>query len=258
MHRPRRKLASKTLILLGLAVVTGGFAAEARVLRIRSDSWMPFNGDPAGEKPGYVIEVLREIFEPQGVKIDYQIMPWTDSVKAVEAAQAEGIIGTDVTEAAKMLIGKVPIAEPIFSLFVRKDSPWKYQNIRSLKELRLGVVEGYNYWPSIDEYIKKSTAPAVHVYSGNAPAAEAVADLTSGKIDVMVESVLVFYWSLKSNGQKISDFRSAYSESTEPLYVAFAKTEQGREYTRMFDEGLVKLKASGRFDAILAKYGSTK
>jgi len=188
--------------------------AEETLLRVRADSWMPFNGDPAAEKPGYVVEFLREIFEPQGIKVDYQVMPWTDALKAAAAGEVDGVLCANIHEAEKLVTGHEPIAEPQFSLFVRKESKWTYQNLRSLQTVRLGAVEGYSYWDSIDGYIKKGVEPAVKFYRGNAPAAEAVADLSEGKIDVFVESVLVFYWALKNTDRKFSDFRAAYTEPT--------------------------------------------
>lgn len=258
MTKSSSALLSKLLFLLALALANVSSAEESLTLRIRADAWMPFNGDPAAKQPGYVVEFLREIFEPQGIKVDYQIMPWAAAVKAAEAGEIDGIIGANKKEAENLVTGTVSIAEPQFALFVRKDSPWKYESLRSLQSIHLGAIEGYSYWASLDGYIKKSTAPALKMYTGDNPLAEAMVDLVDGKIDVMPESVLVFVWMTKNTGRKFSDFRIAYSETAEPLYVAFSKTEQGRKYTRMFDLGLRKLKDSGRFDAILGGYGFTK
>jgi polar amino acid transport system substrate-binding protein len=185
-------------------------------------------------------------------------MPWADAVKAAEAGGIDAIIGANATEAAKLVVGRECIAEPQFGIFVRKDHPWKYENVRSLSEVTLGAAEGYSYWSSIDAYLKKTAAPKVRLYSGEAPASAAVADLRSGKIDAFVESMLVFVWAVKGAGQKFNDYRMAYSEPAEALYVAFAKNPQGQEYARQFDEGLRRLKASGRFDAILDRYGFAK
>jgi polar amino acid transport system substrate-binding protein len=96
------------------------------------------------------------------------------------------------------------------------------------------------------------------MYTGDTPLNEGLADLVSGKIDAMPESVLVFVWTVKSTGRKFSDFRIAYSETAEPLFVAFAKNESGRKYARLFDQGLRELKESGRFQKILDSYGFAK
>jgi len=40
--------------------------------------------------------------------------------------------------------------------------------------------------------------------------------------------------------------------------VAFTKNKQGSDFARKLDAGLAKLKASGRYDAILDRYGFTR
>lgn len=253
-----RRLRLFALLVAAVAVTNASLAAVPEVLRIRADSWMPFNGDPAGEKPGYVVELLREIFEPLGIRIDYQIMPWAGAVKAAEAAEIEGIIGANKKEAVNLVTGGESISEPKFALFTRATSSWKYESLRSLHEMKIGAIEGYTYWDGLDDYLKKAQPPAVKLYSGDTPLIDAVADLSSGKTDVLVESVVVFYWAAKSMGRSATDFRMAYSQQSEPLYVAFAATAQGRKYARLFDQGIRELKKNDRFEAILGKYGLGK
>ena len=255
VHSALRHFFSLGCLGLGLGSVA---FAETGVIHIRADSWMPFNGDPAAKQPGYVVEVLREIFEPKGIKVDYQIMPWAAAVKAAEAAEIDGIIGANAAEAKNLVTGNEAIAEPQFALFVRKDNPWKYETLRSLQGVRLGAIDGYSYWTSLDAYIKKNTPPAIKTYTGDTPLIEGMADLVNGQIDVMPESVLVFVWTAKSTGRKFSDFRIAYTETAEPLFVAFSKTTEGRKHAHIFDQGLREMKDSGRLQAILDSYGFVK
>jgi polar amino acid transport system substrate-binding protein len=250
-----RRAVLLSIFVFAWGAVVAARAADTPVLRIRADSWMPFNGDPAAEKPGYVVELLREVFEPQGIKVEYQTMPWADALKAAEAGKIEGVIGANHTEAAHLVTGAEAIAEPKFALFVRRDFAWKYESLRSLPKIRLGAIEGYNYWESIDGYIKQAHPPQLTLYTGETPLVQALADLSSGKIDVMVESVLVFYWAAKSAGRPAAAFRIAYSQQSEPLYVAFSPTSEGREYARRFDLGLKELRERGRFGQLLQKYG---
>lgn len=249
--RPFRLLALLAVACLAPACLAG----EVETLRVRADSWMPFNGEPTGEKPGYVVELLREIFEPQGIKIDYRIMPWAAAVKAAEAGEIDGIIGANPKEAINLVTGAESIAEPRFALFARSTSSWKYESLRSLHDVKLGAIEGYHYWESLDGYLKKAQPPAMKLYSGDTPLVEGIADLSSGKIDVLVESVVVFYWAMKSSGRSATDFRITYSQQSDPLYVAFAATVRGRKYAQLFDEGIRELKKTERFQAILGKYG---
>lgn len=243
------------LLLIGLASLLTTLTADPKVLRVRADFWMPFNGDPAAAQPGYVVELLREVFKEEGVAVDYQIMPWTAAVSAAEAGEIDAIIGANEKEAARLLTGNVPIAEPKFALFTRKDSTWNYGSARSMQDIKLGVIAGYSYWQGLDSYVAKAAPTAVKVYASEDPLREAIADLLAGQIDALPESVLVFHWATRASGMKFTDFRMAYSEASAPLYVAFAKNDQGRQFARAFDAGLRRLQASGRFQTILDAYG---
>lgn len=219
---------------------------------------MPFNGEPGLEKPGYVVELLQAIFEPAGTKVDYQITPWTEALRSAEAGTIDAVIGANKKEAAKLYTGTESIAEPKFALFVRSNSAWRYESLRSLQDVRLGAIDGYKYWDSLDGYLQKAQPTAVKLYGGETPLVEALADLSSGDIDALVENVVVFYWAAKAAGLKVTDFRIAYVQESEPLYVAFAPNQKGRQQAQFFDQGIRELKKTGRYYIILRQYGLGK
>jgi len=146
----------------GLVAVT----ASAETLRLRADLWLPYNGDPAAEHPGFAIELAKAIFEPQGIKVDYQIMPWVDALEAARAGKIDGVIGAGSAELKGLTAPQESIGEPRVVLLVRKDNPWQFDSNASLKNVRMGVIEGYTYWDSLDEYIKANKAPKIVTFLG--------------------------------------------------------------------------------------------
>jgi polar amino acid transport system substrate-binding protein len=224
-------------------------------LRVRADTWMPFNGEPTGERPGYVVELARMIFEPAGIKVDYQLMPWKESLAAARNGEIEAVIGANPTEAAGLTIPRGAIGMPRVALFVKKENPWKYQNIQSLNAVRLGAITGYSYWDSLDEFLKTNRSGKVTFFGGETPLDDGIAQLKSGKIDVMAETLAVFIWTVRSQGGSPSDYRVAYLQAGEPIYMAFSKTDTGIQYAKIFDEGLVRLRKSGELANVLKKYG---
>ncbi|MGK5093936.1 hypothetical protein WDW89_18225 [Deltaproteobacteria bacterium TL4] len=58
-----------------------------KILSVRADFWPPFNGDPKASRPGYMIEVLKAIFEPQGYVVDYQILSWDQALESVRKGE---------------------------------------------------------------------------------------------------------------------------------------------------------------------------
>ena len=43
-------------------------AGNALTITLRADEWSPFNGDPASDRPGYLIEIANRIFSKAGHK----------------------------------------------------------------------------------------------------------------------------------------------------------------------------------------------
>jgi len=239
-------------LLLGLLVNP----TSAETLRLRADLWMPYNGDPSAEHPGVAVELARAIFEPQGIKIDYQTMPWADALEAAREGKIDGVIGASVgTETKGLTVPQESIGEPRVVLLVRKGNTLQYENIASLKNARLGVIEGYTYWDALDEYIKNNSAPKIVTYKGDTPLADGLSDLKSGKIDVMPETLVVFAWTIKGQGLSPSDFHIIHTHQNEPIYVAFASTPAGVKYAKLFDEGLRQMRVSGSLAKLLKGYG---
>lgn len=242
------------LALVCGALSTAGWAQQATV-KLRADQWMPFNGTPEAEKPGYVIDVARAIFVPKGIAVDYVTMPWIDTLKAARAGEIDGAIGANVTEGADLVEGAEPIGVPKMALFVRKEDPWKYENIQSLNTVKLGAITDYSYWDALDAYIKSHADKNITFFKGDNPLTEALTKLNAKEIDVMPETLPVFVWALKSRGLAFADYHIAYLTEGQPIFIAFSKTAQGRHFAKVFNDGLRELRANGQLAKILASYG---
>jgi polar amino acid transport system substrate-binding protein len=236
------------------SVAPAGLAEES-ILRIRADAWMPFNGDPKADRPGYVVELARMIFEPAGVKVDYQLMPWTDALGAARKGEIDAVIGANPAEAEGLLLPKRSAGTPRVGLFVKKDNPWKYDNLQSLNSVRLGVISGYSYWDTFDAFLKTDRGSQVVFFEGEKPLSEGIAQLKSGKIDVMAETLAVFVWTVRSEGGSPADYRVAFLQAGEAIYVAFAKNATGQKHAEIFDQGLERLRKSGELATLLKRYG---
>lgn len=242
-------------LAFAVSLLVSGAAWAGETVRLRADQWMPYNGDPAKPTPGYVVELARKIFEAQGIAVDYQTMPWTDALKAAGAGEIDGVIGANPTEAKGLLLPDEPIGLPRIGLFVKKASTWKFSNVALLREVKLGVIEGYSYWDSLDEYVKKRTGPEVVWFKGDTPLKEGIEKLDAGAIDVMAETLAVWVWNVKENGRSPADYRMAHIHQAEAIYLAFtAKGNAGEKYAKIWDTGLKELRKNGTLAAILEKY----
>lgn len=251
-----RALFPKLLVGCFVACLAAGTHA-ADTLRLRADTWMPFNGEPDGKLPGYAIEVARIVCAKNGITLDYQNMPWGDALKAAAAGKIEAVIGANKDEAAGLVVPQVPIGLPRIALIVRKQNAWRYGNLASLQAVRLAVIKDYKYWPALDEYLARTGEPHVFKLSGDHPLVDALARVQDGTVDIVAETSSVFIWTAKEAGYEPGAFRIAYLHEGDPVFFAFAPGAAGQRYARLFDDGIRALRKSGEFARILERYGLT-
>lgn len=244
-------------LLLGVSLLALAsrslFAGE--VVTICADSWMPYNGDPSSDKPGYVVELANKAFALSGLEVNYSTMPWDDTLAAVREGKVNGAICVSDAEAEGMVLPKTPIGAARMIMLTRADSTWEYSTLRSIKDVRIGVIEDYAYWDVMDSYIAKSGSEAVYVAAGETPLDDLMAKLDSGEIDVVIDSEAVIVWKLRERGQTRDDYRAVYRHVPDNLFIGFSATEEGRRLAFLFDKGMKQLAASGESDRIAAAYG---
>lgn len=245
-------------ILAALALFVVGIlpaSATDNVVRLCADEWMPFNGQSEDERPGYVIELARAVFESKGVAVEYVVMPWDDALAAVREGRMTAAIGANPAEGEGLIIPKEPIGAAPVCLVTRADSTWSYSNLVSFGSAKLGVIKDYSYWPSLDDFIARKAGSGLVVVEGDAPLGDLIGLLTDGKVDVIAESEPVLLWHLRAHNLDRSQFRVVYKHEAELIYLAFAPTDEGRRLAALFDRGVQEMRASGDLDKLLRRYG---
>lgn len=248
-------------ILLSFCLVLFLFvSAGAETLTIRADNWPPFNGNPKDAKAGYMIEALREIYGPLGHKIDYQLMSWDDSLASVRKGQFNAVVGASHDDAEDFVFPLESFGTSENTFFVLGKSNWTYNGIGSLGKIKLGVIEGYAYSDELDAYIKTNKKNSKVVISrGEEALALLINKLQTGKIDVVVEDASVMLYALMKLGLPPGQIKAAgLPHDSQELYIAFAPGHPASKgYAQQFDDGIRKLRASGKLQQILARYNLT-
>lgn len=248
----------KILLCTLLLIVCAVQGATAETLSIRSDIWPPYNDDPKSIKPGYMINLLMEIFLPQGYTLDYQQLSWTESLEAVRKGQFNAVLGATKEDAPDFIFPKESFGISDTAFFVKGGNKWKFNGTASLKDIRLGVIESYSYNEELDPYIKanKGTKRIVEA-TGDEPLAALIRMLQNGQIDAIVEDTNVMFASMISAKVPMGNIVTAGScKEKSTLYVAFSpKNPKSKELAAKFDAGIKTLRSSGKLHAILGLYG---
>lgn len=250
-----KRIKSMIIICLTITIFMAGFATAATIT-VRADSWPPYNDEPNSEHPGYMIEIAEAIFAAHGHDIDYQLMPWARSLDAVQKGTYDAVVGTDPAESPELIFPNEPFGVNQNGFFVKKGSAWKYSGIESIKQIRLGVVDGYGYYEDLDTYIEDYKGNKLFAATGDDALSKLLKMLKAGRLDVVIENVNVMTQVLKDVNLSGEIVNAGNAKEKADLFMAFTPEKESSEaYSRIFDEGIVKLRSSGKLQEILTGYG---
>lgn len=241
-------------VLLALALGAGS-AAAAETLRLRADSWCPYNCDPGSDRPGYMVDIAKAVFEPQGITVEYRVLPWTEAVETARSGGAEGVIGATADDAPGFVFGAKALGFSSNILAARKGYRFTYDGVRSLEGQRLAAVRDYSYGEELDAFIAKGGG--VRLAEGDNAKMQNIELLLAGTVDLVLEDQNVMEYSLTAAGLTgLLDLHR--TGKTTPLHIAFSPANpRSADYARMLDQGVAELRASGRLAEILKRYGLT-
>lgn len=245
-------------LCLSAFLLLGSFSAMADTITIRADQWCPYNCDPKSDKPGYIIEAAKIIFEKAGHKLDYQTMAWARALKEGKDGNITGVVGANADEAKDgFVLPKMSQGLNAFAFFGKKGGTWKYTGTDSLKQLKyLGTIADYSYNDEINAFIK-ANKPLIDQASGETALEQCMKKLDAGRITAVVEDRNVFNLAAASSGFKDTFEEVGASAEKIKLYMAFStKNPKAKEYAAILDKGWADMRKSGELKKILDKYNA--
>jgi polar amino acid transport system substrate-binding protein len=249
-------LMKKTFPLL-IALILLSLRGISETITIAADPWLPYTGEQKKGKQGYLIEIAQMIFESQGIHIEYQTMPWARSVEQARKGTIQAIAGAYKTDAPDFIFTQKPQGHLKEFFYVLKANPWRYQTLASLESISLGVINGYSYGETLDRYIEKNkdNPKRIQSISGENALSINLGKLQKKRIDALIEGKTVLDHHLKDQSLPI-ELTEAGLNATHDIYIAFSPHDiHSKKYVTILEEGVQKLRASGKLKIILDSYG---
>lgn len=251
-----RLATSAAALLVALLAVGTPAATRADTITLRADEWCPYNCAPGSDKPGYAVEVAREVFEAAGHRIDYGLLSWSRSVEDARAGRYDGVIGAIPEDAPGFVFPEEPIGDSAEGYAVRKGVAFRLEGPRSLAGKVVGTVSGYGFGGEIGTYIEahKGDRSKIQLTSGEDALAQNLRKLAAARLDIVIDDANVLARAIAGLG--LGD-RIAIADKGEPgeIYIAFSPASpRAGEYAALLSRGVVRLRSSGRLAEILARY----
>jgi polar amino acid transport system substrate-binding protein len=228
---------------------------EKVVVKLRANEWMPYNGSNI-EKPGYLIEIAQYAFEKHGYELDYQVLPWDESLQQTQKGLADCLVGAFKKDTPNFIHSENAFGVEEIIFYGRADArAWEFKDLDSFKGIRIGIVSGKTYGPLLDFYISNSNHD-IYRAKGSDTFQENIERLFKKDIDILLESSTIFNYHALSNASLIHIKELDRRKQNEGIYFACSPAKKSSQhYIEILDQGLIELRMSGKLKEILAKYG---
>ena len=233
--------------------------AQAAVVSIRADEWSPINNDPRSANHGIMIELAETLLAEEGHSVDYQVMKWDDALAAVLAGKSDCVVGALKTDVPTgFLTPKLPWVVSQQTVYARADQDYRVNSLNDLNAYSLGVSDGYSYGKELDDYrdANINNPERIYVARSNRPVRDLMLRLNTSQIQLALETSVVMEYNIVS-ANLVGKIKAVGTpvKTREDLYIACsAALPTSKRYMEIFDKGLPKLRASGKFAEILKRY----
>lgn len=247
--------------LLSVFIIVFSMGIFAQPLIVSADKWCPYNCDPTSKRPGYAVELLREIFSPFDNQVEYRISPWPRALDDANQGRIAAVIAANKKEVLEhqLVIGKEPIGMARGCVFVPATNLFQYRSMRDLDRLRhVGVVGGTVYTNDFGEWLAKpSNKSKIHAVFGDDVTERRAKMMMMGRLDGIFEDHVEMMYVLNQNGLQ-GQIVSAGCQKASPLFIAFSpRYPHARELAASLDAGLQKMRKTGALKRHLDHYGLT-
>ncbi len=243
------------LVLTLLSVTT----AHAEAVSIRADEWSPINNDPRAVNRGIMIELAETMLADAGHTVDYKVMQWEDALASVMAGEHDCVVGALKSDVPTGFITpKMPWVVSQQTVYARADRNYRVNSINDLNAYTLGVSDGYSYGKALDDYrdANANNPARIYVARSNRPVRDLMLRLNTDQIQLALETSVVMEYNIVS-ANLVGRIKAVGTpiKTREDLYIACSSAvPTTKRYIAIFDEGLPKLRASGKFAEILKRY----
>jgi len=248
----------KLIIIIIITLCYTGFSkVNADIIKTSTGDWLPYIGNTDNPK-GYVIEITEKIFKQAGHEVIVIDIPYIRALSAIESGKLDllSCATQEDISSSKVIFADEDVGICCKSFFTLKENSWKYSGVNSLDKIKvLGLVKGEVY-SEIMEFIKKSENSKIYYLHGSDAYIRLIKMLITGRVDVIVDNSPVIFYNSSRLGISDKIKIAGTFDKKHKLKQAFSiKNPMAEKYSKIFSEGLRKLRQSGELNKILAKYG---
>lgn len=234
------------------------FGQETKILNIVASDWPPYI---FGEKPGELKGIAKELLEMCVPQTGYDTKFESYPVKRIFAYLEEGKADVSVFSYKKeredfLFYGKEPLFASGYRPVVLAGKNIQIRTLQDFDKLRLGHLEGLKYSKNFYEYIELRRKKGNLVIATTEDSCLRM--LLNNMIDIFVDTQDTTLWRAKEMNAldkiRVLDFDIQTQNYFTVVSKKSKKIKDIPAFLQQTDECLKKVKADGRYDAVIRKY----
>lgn len=245
----------KIKILLFLLFLFNSAKADYNSVNIAWDNNCPWMcSDP--NKPGFLSELVSEIFRLSNIKVQYQKYSWAEAKLEVKEGRILGILSPTKDEAEGFYFPKKHLAKINYCFYVNKSLKWSYKNENSLQDIKLGI-SFRNSYHDLTKYIRNNQNDVQKIKLLN------VADIYETGFELLqkkqfdaflIDRTAAEYYLNKV--KKIDQFKRVGCLHLEKIFLAFTPAFQNKSkyLSEILDKNIEILKDNDFIENLKLKY----
>ena len=205
-------------------------------------------GHPIGE--GMDVALAREALKRAGYDLAIELLPWRRVLYMLKAGLADfttTISRRDDREAYLSFTAPYRLGAN-YRFYTRRGSPVRIASLDDLRNLRMGVIEGFHYPPTL------LSQPGIRTVAGR-EIGSLVAMLMANRTDCLLVTAIAGAWEIRERGLDAQVERQPYEwESDSPNYLAFSTARLGGDTLASVSAALVQMGRDGTQARIEKRY----
>lgn len=231
---------------LTLFLAVSAFAqdpGEIKTIRIATPSW---EGQTNKDGTGLFFEIVRKVYEPAGIKMEFEIVPWKRATKMVKTDKADARLCV-VKSSRKQLFPNYPLWVEYVAAVYKKEKIKEWEGVKTLEGKVLIWLRGYDWHKS--SYLKDLKLKWNEIDDRK----QAWGMLESGRVDCYIDALIDInnYFNINKIDMTPFQVEVLWGDNS---YVAFSITERSKKLIEIYDKRIIELFKSGELKKIFEKW----
>jgi len=206
--------------------------------------------------PGYVVELVKKIFENTQYQLNIHIFPWSRAIQNVSSGKADALLSPAKSEAPNLLYPELSVGYQQMCFFTLYKSNWHYDGVSSLKGLQIGIATDTSI-EELNNYVKSNPWQFQFQPYHERFIAQNIAKLEKNRMDSFVFTKNSTLFTLDEL-DKQNLIKVAGCLSKAPIYMAFTPvaSKQGKisKMMSVYDSKLSALNKTQYIKKLMASY----